>query len=591
MMVTENPDFVIEDGVLIRYRGRGGAVSVPSGVTAIGWGAFQGCGELTALRLPEGLERVGTLAFADCVNLRSLEIPKSLRSIRLNAFRGCVSLEDGSGMVVVGDVVFSYSGPGGRVVLPPEIRAVGDGAFRGCRELTEIVFPEGLAGIGAGAFFGCEGLREVLLPGSVRSLGDRAFGGCRNLERISFPEGMTLIGDWAFEGCAALREARLPETLSAVGRYAFYGCDGLRSLQLPEDLRRVGDRAFCGCAGLTEVTLPQAIVFTGLEPFSGCTLRVRARRWRPLYGRLLKGCDVVAVLTREIGSVPRNYRREAALGWVLEPDEEDPERAAATDAWLAANARSLCGFAFDHPELLDYLCARELISPKDLEEYLREAGDRGDVGARAEILSYQNRLGAREAPEALSEGEAEPAPGEGSPLSGLVFAAAGLPRGWPSLEDLRVWLARYGASLSEAVTPETDVLVANDTEALTPRHRQAETLGVPVVDAGDFSEIVGRFYPDREEVTVPGWVGEVPPEAFRCLRTLRRAELEPGIRSVSSRAFLGCPALEEVILPDTVERLGRDAFSDCPSLTLRGTPGGPAEAWAKEHGVPFLPTE
>ena len=51
--ITENMrDFVVENGVLTEYRGLGGEVAIPAGVTEIASDAFQGCGELTTIHAP-----------------------------------------------------------------------------------------------------------------------------------------------------------------------------------------------------------------------------------------------------------------------------------------------------------------------------------------------------------------------------------------------------------------------------------------------------------------------------------------------------------------------------------------------------------
>ena len=43
-------DFEIEEGVLVEYRGQGGDVIIPSGVTAIGDEAFWLCSALTSVQ-------------------------------------------------------------------------------------------------------------------------------------------------------------------------------------------------------------------------------------------------------------------------------------------------------------------------------------------------------------------------------------------------------------------------------------------------------------------------------------------------------------------------------------------------------------
>ncbi len=47
----ESKDFQIEDGILIKYTGKGGDVVVPNGVTEIALGAFEECSSLTSVTM------------------------------------------------------------------------------------------------------------------------------------------------------------------------------------------------------------------------------------------------------------------------------------------------------------------------------------------------------------------------------------------------------------------------------------------------------------------------------------------------------------------------------------------------------------
>ncbi|MCI8914640.1 hypothetical protein [Pseudoflavonifractor sp. 60] len=47
--MSGNQDFVIENGVLKKYKGRGGDVTIPEGVTEIGDWTFKGCKSLTSV--------------------------------------------------------------------------------------------------------------------------------------------------------------------------------------------------------------------------------------------------------------------------------------------------------------------------------------------------------------------------------------------------------------------------------------------------------------------------------------------------------------------------------------------------------------
>ena len=52
-------DFVIEEGVLKKYCGEGGAVVIPDEVTSIGEWAFKECTSLTSITIPDGVTSIG----------------------------------------------------------------------------------------------------------------------------------------------------------------------------------------------------------------------------------------------------------------------------------------------------------------------------------------------------------------------------------------------------------------------------------------------------------------------------------------------------------------------------------------------------
>ena len=62
------------------------SLSLPSGITSIGWEVFSGCSGLTSLSLPSGLTSIGDGAFYGCSGLTSIyvyteKLPKMGRSV------------------------------------------------------------------------------------------------------------------------------------------------------------------------------------------------------------------------------------------------------------------------------------------------------------------------------------------------------------------------------------------------------------------------------------------------------------------------------------------------------------------------------
>ena len=57
------------------------------------------------------------------------------------------------------------------VVIPDDVKIIGENAFEGCTSLTSVVIPESVCEIMEGAFRGCRALKSVTLPERGITLG------------------------------------------------------------------------------------------------------------------------------------------------------------------------------------------------------------------------------------------------------------------------------------------------------------------------------------------------------------------------------------------------------------------------------------
>lgn len=171
-------DFVIEDGVLKKYTGIGGAVTVPEGTTTIAGGFFL-CRSMTSVTLPETVTVIEPAAFYLCENLETVTFPEHLAVIGKTAFLGCKNLRT--------------------VTIPGSVKIIGSKAFLNCG-LQSVTISSGVEEIGKSAFLHCRQLREVTIPESVKKIGDGAFYDCA-LQTLTLPRSMKKIGEDAFGEC------------------------------------------------------------------------------------------------------------------------------------------------------------------------------------------------------------------------------------------------------------------------------------------------------------------------------------------------------------------------------------------------------
>ncbi len=118
-------------------------VIIKEGVTSIGNGTFEKCGELTEIHIPNSVKSIGINAFAECPGLKEIEIPKGVELIK-------------------------------------------QGAFCYCRYLTNVTIPNTVTCIRSNAFWFCTRLQEVKISASVTAINSGAFAQCTQLSTIYF---------------------------------------------------------------------------------------------------------------------------------------------------------------------------------------------------------------------------------------------------------------------------------------------------------------------------------------------------------------------------------------------------------------------
>lgn len=77
------------------------------------------------------------------------------------------------------------------VVIPENVKRIGEYTFQNCVDLRYVKMREGLSSIGGAAFFGCTSLEKADIPEGVECFEDYLFFGTQSLKQVSIPASVT----------------------------------------------------------------------------------------------------------------------------------------------------------------------------------------------------------------------------------------------------------------------------------------------------------------------------------------------------------------------------------------------------------------
>ena len=267
--------FNMDKTMLICYpSGKQGAYSIPSGVQAIGNGAFFACVGLTGVTFPNSMTTIEAGAFFGCTGLTGVDIPGSVTTIGENAFTFCTGLSE--------------------VTIPRSVSTIGMGAFAICNSMTAIRVAQKNTAYASldGVLFNQDKTTLICypsgkqgaytIPSGVKDIEDYAFSYCPKLITVKIPNSVTTIGEGAFENCGELAEINVDQNnrnFSSEGGVLFnynkttlirypQGKDG--AYPIPTSVETIEAGAFSGCAGLTAVTIPAGVKAVKEFAFSDC---------------------------------------------------------------------------------------------------------------------------------------------------------------------------------------------------------------------------------------------------------------------------------------------------------------------------------
>nr|WP_295228753.1 leucine-rich repeat protein [Ruminococcus sp.] len=256
------------------YDGMASSLSIPSAINGhtvkqIDTGALSDNRIITSVTIPNGVTTIGFSAFNGCIKLEKIKFSSNLDTVCENAFNNTKWFNNQSnGLVYVGKVAYKYKGDMPRdtkITVKSDTVSISESAFKDCANLTAILIPSSVKHIDKYAFYNCQGLTKLNFNDGIERIENDAFGSCEKLTSVNFSETLKSIGAFAFVECKKLSEITIPQSVTSVGEYAFSGCENLASVTVSDDLPYVGGRAFEKTKWLN--SQPDGVVYIGKSAY------------------------------------------------------------------------------------------------------------------------------------------------------------------------------------------------------------------------------------------------------------------------------------------------------------------------------------
>ena len=596
-------DFVIEDGVLKKYKGKSSVVRIPYGVTSIGKKAFYYCKTLTIIEIHNSVTSIGSSAFSGCSALTSVVIGKKVSSICDNAFKNCYKLVEvinkSSLEINKGSEDYGYAGYYAFEIHQGKSKIVNqDGylfyTYNGVNYLlgyagddTALTLPESYNGqdysIYKYAFRGNCSITNVVIGKKVSSIGDSAFGGCYKLVEVINKSSLNIArnSNYGFAGYYALEVHKgeskivnqdgylfytyngvnyllgytgddtaltLPESYNgqdySIYKYAFYFNNSITSVVIPDSVTSIGSDAFNFCSTLTSVVIGNSVTSIGFSAFASCdalTSIVIPNSVTSIGDYAFYSCDALTSIV-----IPNSVK---SIG-----DYAFCSCDALTSIVIPNSVKSIGDYAF---------CSCDALTSVVIGKKVSSIGDNTfkDCYKLVEVINKSLLVIIKN-----------------SPYRGYAGKyALEIHKGDSKIvnQDGYLFYTYNGVNYLLGYT-------GDDTALTLPENYNGQDYSIykyafcgnrsitSVVIPNSVKSIGDSAFRDCSALTsikIPNSVTSIGDSAFYSCSALTSIKIPNSVKSIGSYVFQGCSALTSIVIPNSVKSIGDLAFCSCSALT------------------------
>lgn len=558
---------------------------IPGNIKRIGSQSFSSLVSLKHLVIEEGVESIGQLTFDNCIELEKIDLPSdSIKHIGGSIFQKSKWLKKNKEeFITVCGILIEYKGKRNaeHVSMPDNIKAMIHGAFA-YASFKEIEVGKGIKRIPNFAFHGNRDLESVLIPEGVEEIGKEVFKGCDNLKRVKVPDSLIKVGASSLKpeylencpkkGCVYAgkvvigclgdpKRIAINEGTYSIGPGAFDQAYNMEAIALPNSIREI-NCSFLACKKLLTIIVPQDVPASCLNAFESIK-DLKIITWSQSEAMKFaedKGIEFVCV---EQGIAPEEVLKKSskkkqpkALTTIIE---------ASPNKWFRRSGNALAGFSSAGLKDIRNKHIKSITLPVEID------------GCKIERLVFDCLSVLKEVPEV----EELVIPGE-LKIQGLTTSDGRDCWDFPNTEIIKrlvftgktpinfyQHIRTFDESLESITIQESDrfvsydgVIYSKDGKNLVyyPRSKKDRKFTVPA-SVTDIWSASFRNVKYLEEIVLPDGLDDISKEAFRD-SSIKNINIPGGVTYIFENAFSKCK-LDSVVLNEGTKWIDKYAFLEC----------------------------